>query len=187
MSASMSPSGCISESVLRKYLAEELGPDDASAVADHVGRCECCQAALQQLAGGLPGAIRDALSVQPVRPRMRSEGSDSALGRTMPAPPDGYRIVRLLGTGSYGEVWLTEDLRLPREVVLKTIRSRLDPERCEREHTALQKDATLLAALQHPNIVTVYDWLTAGDTDFLSMQYVRGGSLASRIKTIGQP
>ncbi|WP_435012019.1 serine/threonine-protein kinase (plasmid) [Tundrisphaera lichenicola] len=105
----------------------------------------------------------------------------------MPAAPKGYRVLRFLGAGAFGEAWLAEDLSLRREVVLKTIEARLDPGRREGALASLRRDAQLLATLRHPNVVAVHAWLSHGDADFLVVEYVPGGSLADRMRASGEP
>jgi serine/threonine protein kinase len=105
----------------------------------------------------------------------------------MPAVPAGYRVLRFLGAGAFGEAWLAEDLSLKREVVLKTIEARLEPGRREGAIAGLRRDAQLLGTLRHPNVVAVHAWLTHGDAHFLVLQHVPGGSLADRMRASGTP
>ena len=67
----------------------------------------------------------------------------------------GYRIVRLLGSGGMGEVYLAEHPRLPRRDALKVLAAEVsaDPEYRER----FVREADLAAKLWHPNIVGVHD------------------------------
>jgi eukaryotic-like serine/threonine-protein kinase len=104
---------------------------------------------------------------------------------TAPAPPDDpfpgeFRLVRLLGRGAFGEVWLADDLSpLDRQVALKFMRL-ANARRSESQTLAiLQNDARLLASLRHPNIVPVYAWRQVASSGLpcLVMQYVPGGSL----------
>jgi hypothetical protein len=84
----------------------------------------------------------------------------------------GYELERLVGRGGMGEVFLARDLRLERPVALKILTPRLsgDPGFQER----LLKESRLAAALDHPNVVPIYE---AGESDgrlFLAMRYVDG-------------
>ncbi|HKW01480.1 MAG TPA: protein kinase [Vicinamibacterales bacterium] len=90
-----------------------------------------------------------------------------------------YHVVALLGAGGMGEVYLAEDTRLRRRVALKVLpATRSDDETSQKR---LLREAQTAAALEHPNICTVYD---VGETDghsYIAMQYVEGETLASRM------
>jgi serine/threonine protein kinase/Tol biopolymer transport system component len=81
-----------------------------------------------------------------------------------------YRIVNVLGIGGMGRVYRAQDLRLGRSVAIKVSRNRFT-ERFERE-------ARAIAALNHPNICTLYDV----GPNYLVMELVEGPTLADRIK-----
>jgi serine/threonine protein kinase len=102
-------------------------------------------------------------------------------GEPLPDPfPGEYRILALLGSGSFGKVWLAEDLNLQRLVALKTLI-------ISRENSSvlasLKAEARLMATMRHPNVVGVHAWLQSGGEHFLVLQYVPGGSLADRLRT----
>jgi serine/threonine protein kinase len=65
-----------------------------------------------------------------------------------------YTILTPLGAGGMGEVWVAEDARLKRKVALKVLPAvmAVDPDRLAR----FQREAEAVAALTHPNIVTIY-------------------------------
>ena len=90
-----------------------------------------------------------------------------------------YRILRALGSGGMGEVYAAEDTRLHRLVALKLLPSdmALDPERLER----FEREAQAVAALNHPNVVTLYGVEQAGDVRFLAMELVEGETLGDLI------
>jgi len=101
-----------------------------------------------------------------------------------PDPPDPqrilhYRIVRPLGAGGMGEVFLAEDERLGRRVALKFLprADSADPERRER----LRREARALASLSHPGIAAVHALEEQGDRLFLVMEYIEGETLAERL------
>jgi serine/threonine-protein kinase len=87
-----------------------------------------------------------------------------------------YRIIKALGSGGMGEVYLGEDTRLKRAVAIKMLPAALaaDPDRRER----FEREAQAVAALNHQNVVTVYSVEQAGNTLFLTMEYVDGRTLA---------
>ena len=96
-----------------------------------------------------------------------------------------YRILDLLGEGGMGTVYRAEDGKLHRSVALKVLPEALaqDPERLSR----FRREAELLAALDHPNIVTVYSVEEVDGVHFLTMALVEGESLEDRIPLGGLP
>ena len=112
---------------------------------------------------------------------MARERTGSMLGRQLAA----YRILSLLGAGGMGEVYEAEDLRLHRIVALKILPQEmaLDPERLQR----FRHEAQAVAALNHPNVVTLYDVDQADGIHFLTMERVTGKTLAQLIPRRGFP
>ncbi|HSB11098.1 MAG TPA: tetratricopeptide repeat protein [Blastocatellia bacterium] len=91
-----------------------------------------------------------------------------------------YRIVRKLGAGGMGEVYLAEDLILNRKVAIKMLPSRsLGNEQAKRR---LFREAQAAATLDHPNICPIHEVGEEGDSSFIVMQYVEGNTLASAIR-----
>ena len=87
----------------------------------------------------------------------------------LPDPfPGEFPIRRLLGKGAFGKVWLADELKLGRQVALKTLKlpaaSTLGPHVL----AALRKEAHHLAQLDHPNIVRVHAWREAAGEHFLA-------------------
>ncbi|MGB5295954.1 MAG: serine/threonine-protein kinase, partial [Thermoanaerobaculia bacterium] len=90
-----------------------------------------------------------------------------------------YRIIGKLGEGGMGVVYLAEDTTLKRQVALKVLPAELasSQERLER----FQREAETLAALDHPNIVTIHSVEEAEGVHFLTMQVVQGRMLSELI------
>ncbi|NND44437.1 MAG: serine/threonine protein kinase, partial [Xanthomonadales bacterium] len=88
---------------------------------------------------------------------------------------EGIRLIRSLGAGGMGEVYLGEDVRLERKVAVKTIRGqrRLD----EGAKQRFRREALILSSLDHPGICRVYSLLEAESVDFLVLEYLPGKSL----------
>jgi serine/threonine protein kinase len=89
-------------------------------------------------------------------------------------------ITALLGRGGMGEVYRARDTKLKREVAIKFLPDEFsrDPSRVSR----FQREAEVLAALNHPNIAAIYDVQEAGETRFLVLELVEGETLAERIQ-----
>jgi Tol biopolymer transport system component len=92
-----------------------------------------------------------------------------------------YEIVSRIGAGGMGDVYQARDTKLGRSVAIKVLRLEFDhdPERLSR----FQREARLLASLNHPNIATIYGLEQSGDTQYLVMELVPGKTLAERLKT----
>ncbi len=86
-----------------------------------------------------------------------------------------YRILRPLGQGAMGEVFLAEDPALGREVAIKTARP--GGSFGEEAWARFRREAQIVGALSHPHIVTVYDFGEDQGTHFLVMEYVAGRDL----------
>src|SRR5581483_8346872 len=100
----------------------------------------------------------------------------TALGR--------YRVLRRIGRGGMGDVWLCEDPRLQRQVAIKTL-----PAHSQSDHEyalRFEREAQAAAALNHPHILPIHDYgqqLLPGmqSITYIVMPYIGGGSLAERI------
>ena len=90
-----------------------------------------------------------------------------------------YDIAARIGTGGMGEVWRATDVNLKRVVAIKVLPDAfvIDPERLAR----FQREAEVLASLNHPNIAAVYGVETADGIRALVMEFVEGLTLADRV------
>ena len=105
--------------------------------------------------------------------------TDPLLGRVV----DGrYEIRERVATGGMATVYVAFDKRLEREVALKAMHQPLIEDEASREFVArFRREAKSSARLTHPGIVHVYDQGVDGDLSYLTMEYVRGENLRSRI------
>ncbi len=93
-----------------------------------------------------------------------------------------FRLHRLLGSGTMGQVWLATDERLLRSVAVKVV----IPEAMDASQTQrLEREARAAAAVQHANVVRVFDYLEDGGRTLIVMEYVEGETLADRITRLG--
>src|SRR5262245_24511539 len=91
-----------------------------------------------------------------------------------------YEIKALLGRGGMGEVYRARDSKLKRDVAIKIL-----PEEFSRDQDRIsrfQREAEVLASLNHTNIGTIYDLQEANGSRFLIMELVEGETLAERIQ-----
>src|SRR5512145_9637 len=90
-----------------------------------------------------------------------------------------YQISSLIGEGGMGAVYRAHDARLGRDVAIKIVRPdfAVDPDRVAR----FDREARLLASLNHPHVATVFGFEQAGDIWFLVLELVTGPTLAERL------
>jgi pSer/pThr/pTyr-binding forkhead associated (FHA) protein/tRNA A-37 threonylcarbamoyl transferase component Bud32 len=119
----------------------------------------------------------------PVEARGADKNPSSARADKLPEI-GGYRIEATLGRGGMGQVYLAVQERLARKVALKVLATRLeaDVEFVRR----FQAEARAAAALNHPNVVTVFDVGEDRGTHFLSMEYMDRGNLEERVARVGR-
>ena len=98
--------------------------------------------------------------------------SGSLIGRTLGS----YELKALLGSGGMGEVYRARDSKLKRDVAIKLLPATFsrDPDRVAR----FQREAEVLASLNHPNIAAIYDLAVSDDSPFLVLELVEGETLA---------
>src|SRR5437016_532973 len=84
-----------------------------------------------------------------------------------------YRLLRLLGRGAFAEVYLGEHLYLERPAAIKVLHVQMEPEAQEQ----FRIEARTIANLQHPHIVSVFDFGLDEQTPYLVMEYTPGGTL----------
>jgi serine/threonine protein kinase len=91
-----------------------------------------------------------------------------------------YEILTPLGAGGMGEVYLAEDERLRRRVALKVLPESIaqDTDRLRR----FEHEAFAASALNHPNILTIYEFGAEGATHFLASEFIDGETLCDRLQ-----
>ena len=90
-----------------------------------------------------------------------------------------YELLRKLGEGGMGEVFLAQDSVLGRRVALKVLSPEMasDPDRMRR----FIEEARTASLLSHPNVAAIYEFRVAGDVPFIAMEYVEGQTLGEKI------
>src|ERR1700686_2347677 len=94
-----------------------------------------------------------------------------------------YEVAVAIGAGGMGEVYQAHDTKLGREVAIKVLPEAFahDADRLSR----FQREAKMLAALNHPNIATIHGLEQSGGTTYLVMELVSGETLQERVKRDG--
>ena len=108
---------------------------------------------------------------------------DERSSASLPAVP-GYRILRELGRGGMGIVYLAVQDGLERLVAIKMLPQGMV---AERTLNRFQTEAEVIARLQHPNLIQIYEVGTVEDRPFFSMEYVPDGTLEAWLHNRPQP
>src|SRR6266487_3197383 len=109
------------------------------------------------------------------QPNLRSRAMPFSTGSRI----DRYEILSLLGKGGMGEVYLARDTELGRTVALKLLPEELDPG--EQRLRRFFQEARTASALNHPNILTIYEFGKFQSKHFIVTEYVEGNTLRGTI------
>ncbi|HEX8249708.1 MAG TPA: protein kinase [Pyrinomonadaceae bacterium] len=90
-----------------------------------------------------------------------------------------YEILRQIGEGGMGEVYLARDTRLNRRIALKTLPADLTADRSRLQR--FKQEAQTASALNHPNIITIHEIGEAGGVHFIATEYVEGETLRQKM------
>jgi eukaryotic-like serine/threonine-protein kinase len=204
----MRPDICPSEQQLKAFQLGDLPEPALDAVADHLEQCTRCETLARQSdtsVDPIVAALRDLSSIA-LRGFTRSLDSGPSVN-SAPAPESAarvsaaaillpavladeigrlgnYRVLRLLGQGGMAFVFLAEDLRLRRRVALKVMRPDLskDAEGWQR----FLREARIMAAIKHDNLVTVFQVGQEDQAVYLAMELLEGESLAAWLDRRGR-
>jgi eukaryotic-like serine/threonine-protein kinase len=111
-------------------------------------------------------------------------GPEGARGASKTSVLGDYRLLKKLGAGGMGTVYLAEQVSLERRVALKVLSKDLasKPAFVQR----FQREARLMARLDHPNILRCHDVGTVAGNHYLAMEYIDGGSLQNWLDKLGK-
>jgi serine/threonine protein kinase len=96
-----------------------------------------------------------------------------------------YKIVSLIGEGGMGNVYLGEHMSIGRKVAIKVLRPELASN--EEIRSRFKNEASVMARLQHPGIVSLFDYVENDDGLFLIMEYVEGIEITDLLKALDEP
>jgi serine/threonine-protein kinase len=152
---------------ISKFLQGDLAPQEAAMLEEHLDKCPTCRRLLAELA--------DTSMVETVKP-CDSNTVGGPIEIEMPAIKERvgrFEIVKQLGIGGMGIVYLARDTELDRQVCLKF----LHPETSREHKTRILGEARAMARLSHPNVVSVYEVEKYQEQLFVVMEYVEGTTL----------
>jgi len=193
------PSKCPPSNELRDYALGRLADDASDGVFEHVRDCDVCSAELETIDDGedsVIGNLRSAdtlarfadepacrLAVAKALGALAGEAAADAFDHDLPRQIGEYEIVRPLGRGGMGSVYLARHSKLRREVALKIlVAHRLaDPRMRQR----FEAEMRAVGRLSHPNIVTAHDAREVEGTAVLVTEYIDGIDLSKLVQTIG--
>jgi serine/threonine protein kinase len=135
------------------------------------GRVEALIAAYEQ-----SGDFLDTPAYEMEASTLSQEASGSLLGRHVGR----YQVLSIIGKGGMGTVYLAHDVRLDRKVALKVLPRELTND--ELRAGRFRREARAGSALNHPNIVTIYELDEADGVHFIATEYVEGMTLRQRLK-----
>ena len=153
--------------------ALQLGPDERAAFVANIGDANVRAEVASLLAadGSLGTSIIHTVISEAAREAQQEISTGRVLGH--------FRIIKPLGRGGMGEVYLAQDVKLGRQVALKLLPPAFqgDSERARR----FEREARAAAALNHPNIVTVHEVGEWQGQPFIATEFVEGETLAERL------
>jgi serine/threonine protein kinase len=148
------------------FLAEACGDDTAL-----LAKVEALVAADEQ-----PGSFMDAPAYAVAAEMLTEDSTGALVGQSI----GHYQVMALLGSGGMGDVYLATDTRLGRKVALKLLPDYLTED--ESRIRRFKQEARAASALNHPNVLTIYEIEQAGGRYFIATEFVEGETLRQRLK-----
>jgi len=153
---------CPDEDTLARFVGRELTEPRRSAVEEHLADCVACQQCVSLVVDAF--AEPRTSSVEPVESEARTR-----IGR--------YLVLDVVGHGAMGIVYAAYDPELDRRIAVKLVRVPPGETEEPRWQARLVTEGRALAAVSHPNVLPVYDVGSQGDSVFIAMELVDGGTL----------
>lgn len=203
---------CPTNEQLESYAIGTLAESDASAIERHLQQCVPCFQVVRGILGDTPLTQDSEFSHKQVTVPMKIVAEDSRSAQGPPPPPGNdqnstpkanysfllppasadeigrlgnYRILRELGRGAMGLVFLAEDIALCRRVALKVMKPDVDDN--FRPWPRFLREARTMAGIKHPNLVTVYQVGQEAAVVYIAMEYLEGNTLDDWLARSPQP
>ena len=153
---------CLDENQVMEYLQGSLPEQQRLEVEEHLDRCGQCLALVSETV------------------RMATPGERSTAARLGPGTRVAqFMVIRLLGGGAMGKVYLCRDTRLGRRVALKIIKA--DALGADEAVLRFMREARTTARFAHPHIVTIHDVGRWQERPYLALEYLEGQTLGQRM------
>jgi serine/threonine protein kinase len=189
------PTSHPTDQTLHGYAIGKLDDRSVESVGRHLKSCPACRRRVVELSAD---RLRDGRNRPDSPPPVGSSfsGISSVVGETAMGPPPpidslpsglaelpDYQVISELGRGGMGVVYLAQNTLMGRKEVLKVVSGELMDRRSVSER--FLREIRNAAQLQHPNIVTAFSAMRAGDRIVLAMEYVEGYDLSKLVKAQG--
>jgi WD40 repeat protein/serine/threonine protein kinase len=175
---------CLDENALSEFTLGLLGPEESESVERHVAECEACRAVLCAMARSAapaascpPGEEAPPPDSDQVLPLQAASTGARALQPGTRV--DSFLVLRRIGQGGMGEVYLARDTQLGRRVALKMIRT--DSLGSAEAVQRFLFEARTTALFSHPHIVTIHAVGSFQGYPYLALEYLEGHTLQERI------
>ncbi len=167
-----STSSHFDSTALRAYLEGQLDSRATASVEEHLKGCEACNDRVIQI--GTPDSCISHTSV------VAAADGDTQIADTVRTSIEGYEITRELHRGGQGVVYQAVQKSTKRKVAIKVLLQ--GPYASQRQRHRFEREVDVVAGLQHPNIVTIFDCgVTQDDRHFFAMEYIHGQPLDAYI------
>ena len=193
---------CPAPEALRRYVNGDVSELESDELTAHVTTCDSCQRSLERadLDDTLVGELKHSVTVEEsldfeLEPECRSAmakalGALAEVGQSstaddiaLPEAIGEYRIVRPIGRGGMGSVYLAQHTKLDRTVAVKVLASNRLAD--ARMHDRFEKEMLAVGSLSHPNIVTAYDARDVDGIALLVTEWVDGLDLKEIVRRSG--
>jgi len=162
LQAYMNRDECLDDATFAELIERSLATHRLAIVEAHLDGCADCRRHLSDLSRSPSSGVGARSDAAPEPPRLLG-------GR--------YEILRSLGRGGMGEVFLAHDTELGRRVAVKLLRGASGADQAAQAR--LRREAHAMARLAHPNVVSVFDLGLDDDRVFVAMELVEGHTLAT--------